>query len=151
MRLEIGPRDLEKSIVTAVRRDIGIKSQIPLQTAQQDVLALLDTIQADLFRKANDEYCEHRKLITVSDKFIPALNDKNLCLSPHCLTGSCEDKIKLMSAQNASAASKAPAMGAKSLCIPFNQPEELAGKGTKCINPEGSLVAQKFVLFGRSY
>ena len=44
----------------------------------------------------------------------------------------------------------APAMGAKGLCIPFKQPQQLE-KGTKCIHPDCKKEAQFYTLFGRSY
>jgi len=44
----------------------------------------------------------------------------------------------------------APAMGAKGLCIPFKQPQEMK-KGTKCIHPDCKKDAQFYTLFGRSY
>jgi bifunctional glutamyl/prolyl-tRNA synthetase len=44
----------------------------------------------------------------------------------------------------------APAMGAKGLCIPFKQPQQLK-KGTKCIHPDCKKEAQFYTLFGRSY
>jgi bifunctional glutamyl/prolyl-tRNA synthetase len=44
----------------------------------------------------------------------------------------------------------APSMGAKSLCIPFTQPEKLK-PDTKCIYPNCSKNPKYFTLFGRSY
>ena len=44
----------------------------------------------------------------------------------------------------------APAMGAKSLCIPFQQPGE-ALEGRPCIYPHCSVKPQFFTMFGRSY
>lgn len=43
----------------------------------------------------------------------------------------------------------APSMGAKSLCIPFEQPMEIAAD-TKCVYPCGQ-PAKFYTLFGRSY
>ncbi len=43
----------------------------------------------------------------------------------------------------------APAMGAKSLCIPFDQPRAITTQ--KCINPNCTRSAKKYTLFGRSY
>jgi len=43
----------------------------------------------------------------------------------------------------------APAMGAKSLCIPFDQPREINKQ--PCICPGCSVPAEKYTLFGRSY
>lgn len=45
----------------------------------------------------------------------------------------------------------APAMGAKSLCIPFDQPKEGISATDKCINPSCSNKPQFYTLFGRSY
>lgn len=49
----------------------------------------------------------------------------------------------------------APSMGAKSLCIPLEQPEPKIGSaganGTRCINPKCSKDPQSWTLFGRSY
>ena len=44
----------------------------------------------------------------------------------------------------------APSMGAKSLCIPFDQPMELTAD-TKCVYPECDQPAKYYTLFGRSY
>lgn len=41
-------------------------------------------------------------------------------------------------------------MGAKSLCVPFEQPEKL-NPGEMCIHPECGKLAESFTLFGRSY
>lgn len=41
-------------------------------------------------------------------------------------------------------------MGAKALCIPFDQPAEV-DSGTPCVHPECSNKANCFTLFGRSY
>lgn len=44
----------------------------------------------------------------------------------------------------------APAMGAKALCIPFEQPRKLS-PGAKCFRPECTNPAKFYTLFGRSY
>ena len=41
-------------------------------------------------------------------------------------------------------------MGAKSLCIPFSQPKELA-PATKCVREGCGNIAKNYTLFGRSY
>ena len=112
-------------------------------------------MQAELFAKASANFESHRKLITKWEDFVPALNEKNVNIIPHCLDGKCEDKIKELSArqqnQGETEDARAPSMGAKSLCIPFEQPEGLVEGETKCINPQCENLAKKFVMFGRSY
>lgn len=44
----------------------------------------------------------------------------------------------------------APAMGAKSLCIPLEQPDSIQ-PSDKCIHPDCSKKPQYYTLFGRSY
>lgn len=44
----------------------------------------------------------------------------------------------------------APIMGAKSLCIPFDQPEAISNND-KCIHPSCKNKPVRFTLFGRSY
>lgn len=158
LRIEFGPGESEGHFVTTARRDIpgkAGKSTIPIPELSTAVPALLETIQKDMFKRADDQYRSHRKLITKWEDFCPALNDKNVCLIPHCLTEECEDKIKELSARKAEEESgevqdaKAPSMGAKSLCIPFDQPEGLKHGETKCTNPQCNKLAEKWCMFGR--
>ncbi len=63
---------------------------------------------------------------------------------------SCEDEIKELSKKDADQDAGAPSMGAKSLCIPFNQPAQLASD-TRCVRPGCDRKPQNYTLFGRSY
>ena len=60
------------------------------------------------------------------------MNKKNVILSPWCGDADCEDDIKDSSAKKDDGEEevdeKAPSMGAKSLCIPFEQPELKEGQ-----------------------
>ncbi|KAF1990780.1 prolyl-tRNA synthetase-like protein [Aulographum hederae CBS 113979] len=156
LRLEWGPKDKEAGVLTYSRRDTGAKSTIPVGDLTTEVPKLLETIQGDLFTKADAEYKEHRKEITNWDDFVPALNSKNVCLIPHCEGDDCEDEIKKMSARtsegdSAAEDARAPSMGAKSLCIPFEQPDGIKEGETKCTNPNCKELAKRWVMFGRSY
>lgn len=159
LRLEIGPGEIQGQFVTTSRRDIlgrEGKGKIPILSLSKDVHALLETIQADLYRRADEKFKKHTKQITNWYEFVPALNDKNVCLIPFCLTEKCEDEIKELSARKATQNdetpedAKAPSMGAKSLCIPFDQPKGIT-EDTRCTNPNCKLKAEKWCLFGREY
>ncbi|KAI9722018.1 MAG: ribose-phosphate pyrophosphokinase 1 [Candelaria pacifica] len=159
LRLEFGPGESKGGYITTARRDMSRKEdkgQIQLTTLAQEVSTLLETIQADLYSRADAAFKSHVKKITNWADFVPALNDKNVCLIPHCLTEKCEDEVKDLSARkeqddDTPEDSKAPSMGAKSLCIPFDQPEGGLGEGTECTNPNCKNMAVKWCLFGRSY
>jgi prolyl-tRNA synthetase len=49
LRLELGPKDLEKQSVFSARRDTRAKAPIPMAGVAESVAKLLDTIHADLF------------------------------------------------------------------------------------------------------
>lgn len=157
LKLEFGPKDSQAHIVTASRRDIESKDakiQIPITEINTAVPELLEAIQKDLYNRADQKFKAHVKQITNWEEFSPALNDKNVCLIPHCLTEECEDEIKELSARKAEEESgvapdeKAPSMGAKSLCIPFQQPEGIEAGVTMCTNPKCQKKAEKWCLFG---
>lgn len=94
LRVEIGPNDLKKEQVTAVRRDTGAKSAIPLSNIENGVKETLDTIQHDMFVRAKAERDASIVRIDNWDDFVPNLNDKKLILMPWCDRTECEDDIK---------------------------------------------------------
>lgn len=148
LRLEFGPKDAEKGVVTYSRRDIEGKDTIPISELGKQVPELLDTIHNDLFKKADEEFRARRKVITSFEEAVPALNAKNVILMPHCESPACEDQIKEMTARRADGDSvaedaRAPAMGAKSLCIPFDQPAGIEKGKTKCTNPKCDQLAKR--------
>ncbi|KAI9742316.1 MAG: ribose-phosphate pyrophosphokinase 1, partial [Candelina submexicana] len=156
LRLEFGPGESKGGYVTTARRDKPRKEdkgQIQISELSKGVSELLEQIQADLYSRADAAFKSHVKKLTKWDDFVPALNDKNVCLIPHCLTEKCEDEVKELSARKEQADdtpedAKAPSMGAKSLCIPFEQPEEGIAEGTACTNPNCKNKAEKWCLFG---
>jgi prolyl-tRNA synthetase len=52
LRLELGPKDLEKQSVFSARRDTRVKAAIPMAGVAESVAKLLATIQDDLFAAA---------------------------------------------------------------------------------------------------
>ncbi|KAI7246499.1 prolyl-tRNA synthetase [Hortaea werneckii] len=157
LRLEFGPKDSANGVVTTSRRDQAFskeKGTIPVPDLATQVPALLEQIQSDMYLRASEEYASHRKVIRSWSEFVPTLNAKNVLIVPHCTNGDCEDEIKKDSSGHQEGAAevdaRAPSMGAKSLCIPDAQPEEIK-EGTKCINPKCGKEAKMWVMFGRSY
>lgn len=160
LRIEFGPKDAEKGVVTTSRRDVADKDAargtINVDDLVKEVPQLLEKIQSDMFERADKEYREHRIQLTNWDDFVPTLNGKNVVLVPHCEGEKCEDEVKAKSARTAlgdgvAEDKQAPAMGAKSLCIPFEQPAGIEEGKTKCINPDCTTPAKQWILFGRSY
>ena len=153
VRIEVGPRDLANKSARLVRRDTGVKSDEPTDNLSAVLPALLDTIQKDLFIKAKAGRDE--KLVTVTKwaDFVPALENHCLVMTPWCKDSEWEDKVKEMSRNAALSEGEveedtcATSVAAKTLCIPFDQPD--LPEGTKCF--VSGLDAKCWVLWGRSY
>ncbi|PYI00505.1 prolyl-tRNA synthetase [Aspergillus sclerotiicarbonarius CBS 121057] len=155
LRLEVGPRELNESCISTSRRDTREKGRIELARLSVDVRAVLETIQASMYVRALEQYRNNVKVITKWEQFTAALDRKHLCLIPFCTREDCEERIRRLSERTADPSmrndARAPSMGAKSLCIPFQQPSELQGTNTKCLAEGCELMAEKWCLFGRSY
>lgn len=153
--MELGPKDLEKDEARAVLRYNGAKQQMALSALSESIPSLLNAIQSDMLLKATKERDGLLKLVTEWKDFVPALDGKNLVMIPWCEQTPCEEQIKEKSARHAETDTpqdeRAPSMGAKSLCIPFDQPKDrpIVEGQTKCVNCGAQ--AKRWTLFGRSY
>ncbi|KAI9202618.1 uncharacterized protein BJ171DRAFT_512715 [Polychytrium aggregatum] len=158
LRLEVGPKDVAKNETRAVRRDTGVACQLSLSQLVAGVAELLEDIQNDMFAKAKKERDAHIVRLEKwedGEGFVKSLDGKNLILAPWCERVACEEAVKERSSRVADGDEpqdeKAPSMGAKTLCIPFQQPTEnplVPGK-TGCFACEHKAVS--YTLWGRSY
>ena len=151
VRIEIGPKDLQKGQVTLVRRDTGERSFVKREEVIPVIETLMETIQENLFEKAKVNLNTHLKVTKTMDDFCTLLDQKNILLAPFCGDKSCEGEIKEESAKGRDIDANAPSMGAKSLCIPFEQPKGEDVSKCKCINGKCNNAPKMFTLFGRSY
>lgn len=151
VRIELGPKDLESNQVVAARRDDTRKEakvSLSMEGLSTSVGALLEEIQAAMLQKARDQMNAQQVVVTEWEKFVPTLNQKNICRVPWCLEVECENAVKKKSGEESVAADTGGLTGAaKSLCIPFEQ--EDIEEGTKCFQCGAD--AKKWALFGRSY
>ena len=134
LRLEIGPRDVERDQVTLARRDVPGregKSGVPLSGLGEEVQEMLATIQADLYRRALDslqantydpkDYAEFREAVS-----------QGFAYSWWCGDADCEARIK----EDTKATTR---------CVPLDQEP---GTG-KCIGCGKEAVER--AIFGRAY
>jgi len=150
IRVEVGPRDMKNNQYVAVRRDNMEKLTMKKSGLKDDIPALLETIQSTMFAKAKNEMTDRVKVVTKFDDFLDGLEKKCLLQAPFCGLEDCEDEIKELSKKDSDLEPNAPSMGAKSLCIPFNQPAQVEDC-TKCIKPGCSRKPLFYTMFGRSY
>ncbi len=133
LRVEIGPKDIEKGQAVLVRRDNHEKITISLEELEAKVEEVLDTIQKDMFERAKAHRDSHTYEAVDYESFVKTINEKpGFVKAMWCSCQECEDKIK-------------EDTGATSRCMPFKQ-EILSEKCVCCGKP-----ATKMVYWGRAY
>mmetsp|Transcript_11435 Transcript_11435/g.10944 ORF Transcript_11435/g.10944 Transcript_11435/m.10944 type:complete len:941 (-) Transcript_11435:188-3010(-) len=157
IRIEVGPRDMESKQARIVLRFNGEKLDMPVDGLGAVLKEKLDYIQKAMFEKAKDARDEHLVQITEWKDFVPNLELNNLVLTPWCggehqdweewvKDKSREESLKARG-QELEDERTATSVAAKTLCIPFKQPD--LPEGTKCI--ASGKPATCWVLWGRSY
>ncbi len=95
VRIEVGPRDMEKGQVLLVRRDTLEKLPVPEKEAEERVKALLEDIQASLFRRALAFRKQNTRPIDDYAAFKSFMEgDGGFAESGWCGDAACEAKIK---------------------------------------------------------
>lgn len=151
IRIELGPKDLKSQQFVAVRRDTAEKLTITRANATKEIPQLLEKIHENMLAKATKDLNDHLKITKVWKELTTHLDAKNIIMAPFCGEIPCEEKIKADSArEDTDGDVQGPAMGAKSLCIPFDQPGDIL-PSDKCIHPACNLKPKFYTLFGRSY
>ncbi len=95
IRVELGPKDLEKSQLILVRRDNGQKQELSLTSYDSlDVIAQLDKMHDDMFANAKKILDERTVTLETYGEFKSELEKGMLIKAPICDNPSCEEKIK---------------------------------------------------------
>jgi prolyl-tRNA synthetase len=105
LRIEIGPKDMQNNAVYMGRRDKepNEKCGIPKQEFIENIVALLDNIQANIFNKALQFRLDNTINIDTKEEFYKYFTAKNtekpeihggFAMSHWCETEECETKIK---------------------------------------------------------
>lgn len=93
LRIEIGPRDLTNKKLVIVRRDENEKQVIDEEKAVTTALNLLDEIQKNLFKKAQNLLKEKTKEVDTWEDFKKQV-EVGFALSYWCGSAACEEEIK---------------------------------------------------------
>jgi prolyl-tRNA synthetase len=95
LRMEIGPKDIEKSQVMLARRDTREKSAAPMDGLAGHVQQLLDTIQQALFERAVAFREDHTSATDSYDEFKQIMDGRpGFVIAPWCGSAQCEADIK---------------------------------------------------------
>ncbi|MDR0227705.1 MAG: proline--tRNA ligase [Flavobacteriaceae bacterium] len=124
VRIAVGPKDLENGTFEVARRDTLAKEVVSKDGIVEYIQDLLETIQANLYKKAYDYRAEHITEVNSFEEFKEVLEGKGGFISAHWDgTGETEEKIKDLTK-------------ATIRCIPIDRKEEegicvLTGKPSK--------------------
>jgi len=95
LRLEIGPKDIEKAQVFSARRDTREKAAIPVDGLAARVEAVLQGIQLNLLTRARQFRDEHTSEAATWDEFVEAMAGRpGFVIAPWCGRAVCEEAIK---------------------------------------------------------
>ncbi len=131
VRIEIGPKDIEKKQAVVVRRDESKKESVKITELKKEVSKLLKDIHKNLFERAEKFSKEHTKTAKNYDELKKNI-EGNRVKACWCGSRECEDKVKEETT-------------AKISCMPIEQ-EKIFSKCVKC-----GKEAKHVVMFARSY
>ncbi len=95
LRMEIGPKDLEKSQVVLARRDTREKSMVPMEGLVERVTAMLDDIQQSLLARAVKFREEHTSQADDYEEFKRQMEGRpGFVIAGWCGGADCEALIK---------------------------------------------------------
>jgi prolyl-tRNA synthetase len=95
LRLEIGPKDIEKSQVMLARRDTREKLPTPMDGLTPAIIALLETIQKNLFTRAVKFREDHTQRVATYDEFKALMEGRpGFVIAGWCGSADCEAQIK---------------------------------------------------------
>ena len=133
VRIEIGPKDIEKNQAVLVSRVGRSKTFVSLDNIEEELSALLDKIQKQMYDAALENRETKTNSATNYEEFKQIIDEKGgFVKAMWCGDEACENKIK-------------EDTGATSRCMPFKQ-EHIADTCVCCGKP-----ADKMVYWGKAY
>tara|TARA_Y100000310_G_C20666253_1_gene807649 strand:+ start:285 stop:1718 length:1434 start_codon:yes stop_codon:yes gene_type:complete len=133
IRIELGPRDLDKDEVVVYRRDLQTKETVKIKDLKDYVDTTLEAIQKNLYKQSKKALEDNIVEVKDMKAMKKAIDEKKLALALSCGQEGCEELLKDKTG------------GAKSLNIPFSK----ANVKGKCVQCNTEAVAK--ILFGRGY
>ncbi|PYQ72592.1 MAG: proline--tRNA ligase [Acidobacteria bacterium] len=95
LRVEIGPKDIEKSAVLVARRDTREKQSLAMDGLATRIQQLLDDVQRTLFDRARTFRDEHTQRVSTYEEFKQVMEGRpGFVIAPWCGSTDCEAQIK---------------------------------------------------------
>ena len=132
LRVELGPRDIEKGQLVFAKRNTGEKIVCSMDEMVDKATELLKVIHKEMYEKAQKYLLEHTTEVHNLDELNKALEFGGYSKMMWCGSRECEDKIKELT-------------NATARCLPFNQ------MPFDDVCPVCGKKANKVVLFAKAY
>ena len=134
VRVELGPKDIEKNQCVIVRRDTREKIFVSLDNLEVEVEKALQAVHDGMYEKALKNMQEKTHVATTFEEFVQTAEEKpGFIKAMWCGDKECEEKLKEVTG------------GVKSRCIPFEE-EHLSDKCVCC-----GKEAKHMVYWGKQY
>jgi prolyl-tRNA synthetase len=137
IRIEIGPRDLEKGQVVITRRDEGKKEFISLGAAPEHVVTQLVRMQKDLLERARAFRDANTFNVSSYAEFKTRIEDGGFFVSSWCKSKECEAKVK-------------EETKATIRCLPLDGQHQMIGEKAPCMICGGGSERVR-AIFARAY
>lgn len=134
IRIEVGPKDIEKKQVVIVRRDTGEKEFVPEKDLKQRAGEILKEMHGAMLDKARKNMEDNTVDAVDWNIFMKAIERRKLVKAYFCNESSCEEEIKEKSG------------GASTRCVLLGSVEP---KGKKCVHCGKD--AKVEIYFSKSY
>ena len=133
VRIELGPRDIEKGECVLVRRDTSEKIVTGINEISKKLGEVLSEIQKNMYDECKENMEKRTSIAHNLDEFVEKINtNQGLVKTMWCGNEECENKIKELT-------------GAHSRCMPLEK-ENIDNKCVCCGKP-----ADKYIIWGRQY
>ena len=135
VRLEIGPKDIEKGQAVLVRRDTHEKIFAPLDGIAETIQKLLEEIHQNMFDMALENRNQHTYPAQSLEEIVEIVDQKHgFALAPWCNETECELAVKEKT-------------GITTRCMPFEGQEEAEGRVCACCGKP----AKKMIYWAKAY
>jgi len=131
IRIEIGPKDIEKNQATVVKRNDSKKIAVKLKMLKKEIPKILDEIQNELYKNAEKIIKSSMEKTENKKQLVEFIKNRKMVEIPMCKSEKCEDILK------------EETEGAKTLFISKNSAK---GKCIICNKP-----ADYWVFVGKTY
>lgn len=133
IRIELGPKDIEKNQCVIVRRDTREKTIVSLDNVKDKAEDILTVMQKEMLERAREHREKHTRIAKTYEEFCDTIEkEQGFIKAMWCGDEACENKIK-------------EETGATSRCMPFEQ-EQISDTCICCGKP-----AKTMVYWGKAY